>query len=106
MTIRPICITGEPVLHQRATGVTVFDDELRTLVADMYETMDKAPGVGLAAPQIGEDWQVVFFGSDEPNPRYPEAPTVTARDHSHEAMAETARAILRSRSGSSSMRPR
>lgn len=53
MTIRPIVIKGNPVLHHRADEVTVFDDELRELVADMYETMDKAPGVGLAAPQIG-----------------------------------------------------
>jgi peptide deformylase len=53
MTIRPICITGEPVLHQRAAEVTDFGPELRKLVEDMFETMDKAPGVGLAAPQIG-----------------------------------------------------
>ena len=53
MAIRPIVITGNPVLHTRAQEVTVFDEELRTLVADMYDTMDKAPGVGLAAPQIG-----------------------------------------------------
>lgn len=53
MTILPIVIKGNPVLHRRADEVTVFDDELRQLVADMFETMDKAPGVGLAAPQIG-----------------------------------------------------
>lgn len=51
MSIRPIVIAGEPVLHNRASEVTVFDDELKALVADMYETMDKAPGVGLAAPK-------------------------------------------------------
>lgn len=53
MAIRPIVITGEPVLHQRASEVTEFNDELRQLVEDMYQTMDKAPGVGLAAPQVG-----------------------------------------------------
>lgn len=53
MTIRPIVITGEPVLHTRAAAVTDFDDDLRTLIADMYETQDAAHGVGLAAPQIG-----------------------------------------------------
>ena len=53
MTIRPICISGNPVLHTRASEVTVFDEELRILVADMFETMDAAPGVGLAAPQVG-----------------------------------------------------
>lgn len=53
MTIRPICIYGNPVLHERAQEVVDFDDELRVLVADMFETMDAAPGVGLAAPQVG-----------------------------------------------------
>ena len=53
MTIRPIVVLGEPVLHRRAAPVESFDDELATLVADMFETMDAAHGVGLAAPQIG-----------------------------------------------------
>ena len=71
MTIRPICITGEPVLHQRAAEVTEFNDELRTLVADMYETMDKAPGVGLAAPQIGVGLRVFTYdyADDDGNER-------------------------------------
>ena len=53
MTVRPIVITGEPVLHTRALPVESFDGDLRALVADMFETMDAAHGVGLAAPQIG-----------------------------------------------------
>jgi peptide deformylase len=53
MPIRPVVVTGEPVLHQRAQPVEVIDDEVRALVADMFETMDAARGVGLAAPQIG-----------------------------------------------------
>jgi peptide deformylase len=53
MAVRPIVITGEPVLHRPATRVESFDEGLRELVADMYETMDAAHGVGLAAPQIG-----------------------------------------------------
>ena len=53
MTIRPICISGNPVLRTPAAEVTVFDDELRTLVADMFETMYDSSGIGLAAPQIG-----------------------------------------------------
>ena len=53
MSVRPIVITGEPVLHRPAALVGAFDDALRQLVADMYETMDAAHGVGLAAPQIG-----------------------------------------------------
>ena len=53
MTVRPIVITGEPVLHRRAEPVTVFDDDLRDLIDDMFETRDASNGVGLAAPQIG-----------------------------------------------------
>ena len=53
MTIRPIVISGEPVLHTRAQAVETIDDEIRTLVQDMYETQEAANGVGLAAPQIG-----------------------------------------------------
>ena len=71
MTIRPIVITGEPVLHARAAEVTVFDQALVQLVEDMYETMDKAPGVGLAAPQIGVGLRVFVYSydDDEGNPR-------------------------------------
>jgi peptide deformylase len=71
MTIRPICITGEPVLHSRAAEVTVFDQALRDLVADMFETMDKAPGVGLAAPQIGVGLRIFTYdyADDDGNER-------------------------------------
>ena len=44
---------GDPVLEKRAEPVTVFDDELKRLVDDMFESMYAAHGVGLAAPQIG-----------------------------------------------------
>lgn len=53
MAVRPIVITGDPVLHQPATRVEAFDDGLRELVEDMFETMDTAHGVGLAGPQVG-----------------------------------------------------
>ncbi len=53
MAVRPIRITGEPVLHARAHAVGDIDDDLRDLVRDMQETMAAAPGVGLAAPQVG-----------------------------------------------------
>lgn len=49
------------MLHRRAEEVTVFDKELRNLVEDMYQTMDKAPGVGLAAPQIGVGLRVFTY---------------------------------------------
>jgi peptide deformylase len=53
MAVRPIVISGESVLHLPAHPVVDFDDDLRQLVQDMYETMDAAPGVGLAGPQVG-----------------------------------------------------
>jgi len=53
MPVLPIRITGDPVLHAEAAPVAHIDAELRTLVADMIETMHAAPGVGLAAPQVG-----------------------------------------------------
>lgn len=56
--IRPIVTIGDPVLATPCREVTEFDDELRTLVADMFATMYDAPGVGLAANQIGVDLQV------------------------------------------------
>jgi peptide deformylase len=46
------------------------------LLTDLMDTMAAANGAGLAAPQIGVDLQVVVFGSDDTNPRYPDAPLV------------------------------
>jgi peptide deformylase len=51
--IYPIVKFGDPVLEKKAEPVTVFDDELKKLVDDMFESMYAAHGVGLAAPQIG-----------------------------------------------------
>ncbi|OSM44678.1 peptide deformylase [Nesterenkonia sp. PF2B19] len=61
MTIRPITIHGEPVLHRRAAEVEAVDDTVRQLVQDMYETMDAAHGVGLAAPQIGVGLRIFTY---------------------------------------------
>ncbi len=51
--IYPIVKYGDPVLEKPAEPVTVFDDELRALLDDMFESMYAAKGIGLAAPQIG-----------------------------------------------------
>jgi len=61
MALRTIITYPHPVLRQQAEPVTVFDQELKTLVADMAETMYHAPGVGLAANQIGVARQVVVI---------------------------------------------
>lgn len=61
MAVRPITITGEPVLHERAREVTEFDESIRLLVGDMLETVDAAPGVGLAGPQVGVPLRVFVY---------------------------------------------
>lgn len=58
MAVLDIVIYPHPVLMKMAERVENFDDELATFVADMHQTMIKAQGVGLAAPQVGVDKQV------------------------------------------------
>jgi peptide deformylase len=59
MTLRKIVSLPDPVLRRKARPVTRFDPELQTLVDDMVETMRAAPGVGLAAPQVGVSERVI-----------------------------------------------
>lgn len=61
MTVLPICITGEPVLHTKASEIDDFGAELQQLVRDMFETMEEAPGVGLAGPQVGVGKRIFVF---------------------------------------------
>ncbi len=53
-----IRVFGDPVLEKKGKQVEQIDERIRTLVADMYETMKAAPGIGLAAPQVGESLQL------------------------------------------------
>lgn len=77
MTVRTILKMGDPRLLRIALPVVHFDsDELHLLITDLLDTMLAADGAGLAAPQIGVDLQLVIFGSDQTNPRYPDAPVV------------------------------
>ncbi|MFZ5916534.1 MAG: peptide deformylase [Chloroflexota bacterium] len=70
MTLRRIFLSHEPVLRQVARPVTRFDDTLQTLIDDMLDTMRAAPGVGLAAPQVGQSLRlfVAEWPEDEQNP--------------------------------------
>lgn len=74
MAIRPILTAPDPRLREVSRPVEKVDDELRALMDDMLETMYKAPGIGLAAIQIGEPLRVIVMdlaGEDEePAPRY------------------------------------
>jgi len=77
MTVREILKMGDARLLRVAQPVTRFDtDEIHLLVSDMFDTMRAVNGAGLAAPQIAVDLQLVIFGTDAPNPRYPDAPLV------------------------------
>ena len=76
MAVREILKMGDPRLLRMAAPVTEFDTpDLLALVEDMFDTMRAANGAGLAAPQIGEDLQLVIFGFER-NERYPDAPPV------------------------------
>ncbi len=71
MAVLPIRITGDPVLHTPAEPVTDFGPEFRTLVEDLFETMATAPGVGLAAPQVGVASRIfVFDWTDDASQRH------------------------------------
>src|SRR5688572_11719134 len=61
MASRPIVKYGDPVLHRPSSPVAEIDDKVRTLVQDMIETMWAAPGIGLAAPQIGVPLRVIVI---------------------------------------------
>ena len=74
MAIREIVYMGDPLLRAEAEEVTVFDENLRTLVRDMFETMYHEDGIGLAAPQIGVSTRVIVVdlrrrGEDDPEPQ-------------------------------------
>ena len=65
MSTRTIRLLGDPVLRTKAEVVTTFDKELRNLVKDLQDTMLDAPGVGLAAPQLGVSLRVFVFDVDD-----------------------------------------
>src|SRR6476646_7408184 len=66
MAIRPIFETPDPVLRQISKPVETFDGELKTLVSDMFETMYDAPGIGLAAVQVGVPIRLLVIDLQEP----------------------------------------
>ena len=61
MGILPIRIAGDPVLREKAKKVRKIDDSVQKLIDDMVDTMRSAPGVGVAAPQVGQSLRVVVI---------------------------------------------
>ena len=77
MAVRDILKMGDARLLRVAQPVKAFGtSQITDLLTDLIDTMEAVNGAGLAAPQIGVDLQVVVFGSDDINPRYPDAPLV------------------------------
>ncbi|MGH3316442.1 MAG: peptide deformylase [Nocardioidaceae bacterium] len=65
MAVQPIRLFGDPILRTKAAPVVDFDKELHALVRDLTETMQEAPGAGLAAPQIGVGLRVFTWWVDD-----------------------------------------
>ena len=65
MSLLSLHLLGSPVLRQRSKEVGAVDDEVRRLLDDMYETMDAARGVGLAANQVGVARRIAVVDADE-----------------------------------------
>lgn len=72
MTARNVLRMGHPILQEPCADVTQFNTtELDNLIQDLFDTMRKEDGAGIAAPQIGVLKRVVIFGVEKENPRYP-----------------------------------
>jgi len=67
VSVHPIRIAGDPVLHNPTRPVATVDDELRALIDDMFDTMSAANGVGLAANQIGVDLRLFVYNCPDEN---------------------------------------
>ena len=65
MSLLKLHLLGSPVLRQRSPEIASVDDDLRRLIADMFETMDAAHGIGLAANQVGATRRVAVVSADE-----------------------------------------
>lgn len=74
MGLREIVFVPDPVLRRKAHKVTTFDKDFQTLVDDMVETMRDAPGVGLAAPQIGIPTRLIVVEYGEEDEENEDAP--------------------------------
>jgi peptide deformylase len=84
MTVLAIRKFGDPVLRSPGLPVVEFDDKLAKLAADMHETMHAAPGVGLAAPQVGIPRRLFTFDSGEESGAYANPEIVWRSDDTEE----------------------
>ncbi|MCJ2181243.1 peptide deformylase [Novosphingobium sp. 1949] len=95
MAIREILEVPNPVLKQVSEPVTTFDDALKTLVEDMFETMYDAPGIGLAAIQVGVPLRVLVIDlqPDDPDAE-PEVCNHGGHQHTHQPTKKEPRVFI------------
>ena len=96
MAIREILEVPDPRLKQISAPVTAFDDELRTLVADMFETMYEAPGIGLAAVQVGVPLRVLTIDlqPEDEDAAPEECHAHGGHSHSHQPLKKEPRVFI------------
>ena len=95
MAIRDIIEVPDPRLKQVSAPVTTFDEELKTLVADMFETMYDAPGIGLAAIQVGVPLRVLVIDLQPEDPdAEPEACNHDGHHHHHQPTKKEPRVFI------------
>ncbi len=96
MALREILEVPDPRLKQVSAPVSQFDDELRSLVADMFETMYEAPGIGLAAVQVGVPLRVLTIDlqpeDEEAEPE--ECSAHGGHSHSHQPLKKEPRVFI------------
>lgn len=88
MAILPIRTLGDPVLREKARSVERFDRSLRRLIDDMFETMYNAPGVGLAAPQVGISLRFFVYDDGEGNKGFVADPELSDLEEEEEVRDE------------------
>ena len=88
MAILPILEVPDPRLKTVSEPVTEFDDALKTLIADMFETMYDAPGIGLAAIQVGVPKRILVIDLQEPEPQDDDHEHGEHCDHEHEVVKD------------------
>ncbi len=84
MTVKQIRLFGDPILTTKAQPVIDFDKELRTLVKDLTDTMIDAPGLGLAAPQLGVSLRVFTYLGDDDEPGHLVNPVLDLSDETQD----------------------
>lgn len=96
MAIREILQVPDPRLKTISTPVETFDDELKTLVADMFETMYDAPGIGLAAIQVGVPLRVLVIDlqPDDPDAEPEECTAHGGHSHTHQPALKEPRVFV------------